>query len=654
MRNLLRPADTLLQCSRWVAACLLMLLLAPVAGGVDLDAFLKRDSFGAIKISPTGEYYAATVPLEDRTVLVVIRRADGQATARLGGNADTVIDDFHWANPTRVVASMAEKLGSEDRPFPNGQLYAVNVDGSRGVLLTAPASRVGVEAIGGHRNAAVYLLDLLPGDSRHVLVSVVEYAAAPQTSVEKLDIYTGQRSVVAAAPLRRARFVADRDGAVRFAIGAGDDNVSKLYYRSGREESWRLINDEAHSGIVERPLGLAADGSFAYLLAERDNGPDAVIAWYPDDGRRVELLRDPLVSPYAILRDPVSGEPAGAYFMHDGMRSRLFDQDSALAVRQRQLEAAFPGHAVAVGSATEDGRLLLVEVSSERNPGDFYLFDTEARHAEHVFSRRQWVDPALLPATRLISVQARDGLTLHGYLTEPQATPAPWPLVVLPHGGPFGVFDRWHFDEQSVLLAEAGYAVLRVNFRGSGNYGRRFEQAGARQWAGAMQRDLTDATRWAIDQGIAAADRICLVGASYGAYAALFGVASEPALYRCAVGYVGVYDLRQMYDDDAGISRSRKQWLDDWLGPRDSLDALSPVGMAARIQAPVLLIAGGRDRRAPIKHSQRMERALRKAGTPVETLYIATEGHGFYALAHRRQYYEQLLAFLARSLGGER
>ncbi|MBO8043248.1 S9 family peptidase, partial [Pseudomonas aeruginosa] len=176
--------------------------------------------------------------------------------------------------------------------------------------------------------------------------------------------------------------------------------------------------------------------------------------------------------------------------------------------------------------------------------------------------------------------------------------------------------------------------------------------AALKQWGRAMQDDVTDATRWAISEGIADARRICIYGASYGAYSAMMGAAREPGLYQCAAGYVGVYDLPLMFtggdiqDRDSGMS-----YLREWLGDPATLGAVSPVNLAERIRVPVFLAAGGQDKRAPIQHTERMEAALKRAGTPVESLYYKTEGHGFYTQAHRSEYYGKLLAFLSRSLG---
>ena len=635
----------------WWALPALILVVGTAHAQVDLGRYLKRDPFGTIKISPTGEYYAATVPLEDRTILVVMSRSDKQVTAKVGGERHSVVSDFEWANPERVVVSMAERYGSEDQPHPTGELYAVNADGSKRQMIFG---RFGLDG-GEPRQEAAFLIDTLRGDDRGVLISAFTVGADPKTRVERLDIYNGRRSASTDAPVRRARFVADASGEVRFAVGSGYDNVSKLYYRAKRGEEWRLINDEAQSGVVVWPLGFGPDGRTAYLQRENEQGPDEIVEYDTASGSITTRLRDQVVDPYAIVSDPATDAPQGALFMHAGIRSAFFDDGSLVARRQRLLENAFPGHAVSVTSATEDGKLLIVATWNERNPGDFYLFDTATSRASLIFSRREWFDPARAAPTRLIELRSRDGLPLYGYLTTPSSEPdATRALVVVPHGGPYGVYDEWEFNDDAQLLAEAGYAVLRINYRGSGNYGRAFLHAGAREWGARMQDDLTDATRWAIEQKIADPDRICVFGASYGGYAALMGAAREPGLYRCAVGYVGVYDLELMHKQASRTSKSRHAWTNDWVGSRGSLASVSPSRLAAAIKVPVLLAAGGEDEIAPIAHSKRMQKALLEAGATVETVYFETEGHGFYTEPHRREFYSHLLDFLARHLGGQR
>lgn len=611
------------------------------AATVDVDAFVRRDVFERIKISPTGTWLAATVPMDDRTVLVVMRREDKAITAKVHFGEDTVVDDFWWVSDDRVLAAEAERFGRNDEPWPTGQLAAIDADGKRPERLTSRED-----------STFSLLYDTLPADDRNVLIEATPYEKLSESWLDRLDVYTGRRTTIATAPVSNATFTIDAEGVARFARGYNNDNISKLYYRDRRGDPWRLINDEAVSGVVESAIGFSKDGSTAYLRVERRQGPDAIVAWTPGTDRRTELLADPRVDPSSVIWSIDSDTPAGVRYVHDGERTVFLDPQSMTAKQQRLLEKAFPGQTVDITSWTKDGRLLLAYIHGDRSPGDFYLYDTGTRKAELLVSRREWLDPTRMAALRSVEIRARDGLMLHGYLALPPDAPQTGlPMVVLPHGGPFGLYDEWSFDDDTQLLTQAGYAVLRVNFRGSGNYGRAFQSAGAREWGGRMQDDLTDATRWAIAQGVADPQRICIYGASYGGYAALMGVAKEPGLYRCAVGYVGVYDLEKLHKDGARRARSSRTWMTDWVGERGTLASISPVTLADRIKVPVFLAAGGKDLRAPIEHSERMEKALRTAGVPVETLYYPHEGHGFYDEAHRREFYVRLLAFLSKHMG---
>jgi dipeptidyl aminopeptidase/acylaminoacyl peptidase len=624
-------------------------LLSAGAGAVDLDRFLREDAFTTLKISPDGTYVAATVPLEDATAVAILRSADMSLVGSFRPPPKNHADTFDWVSNQRVVIGLAQKLGRLDRPQLTGELYGINADGRGGDLL------VGYR-VGGFNEGQVsaFLTDELATDDRNVLIAVWPFADNPFTRIERMDAVTGRRLIVARSPVQRADFTTDNTGEVRFAHGASSDNVRKLYYRTQKGDDWVLLNDESLSNRLEIPLGFSADGSLAYLWVEQPEGPDAILSWNPQTNERRMLLRDEIVDPGRIIYQPGTRVPVGALYFGDEPRARFFDDTSSTARLYRSLKAALRSP-VYVTSSTRDGRTVLVQTWSGSNPGDFYRYDTVEKKAALLASRNRWIDPSKSAEVRPVAVTARDGLKLHGFLTVPNGRQASQlPLVVMPHGGPIGVFDAGGYEHETQLLAAAGYAVLQVNFRGSSNYGRAHTAAGARQWGLRMQDDVTDATRWAIAEGIADEKRICIYGASYGAYAAMMGTVREPGLYQCAAGYVGIYDLPMMYErGDIQDDRSGVNYLREWLGPVEGLAAHSPVNLAAQVRVPVFLAAGGEDKRAPIQHTKKMEAALRRAGTPVESLYYKTEGHGFYTPAHQREYYTKLLAFLARSLGGE-
>ena len=629
------------------------------AQGVDLESFIKKDKFQIIRISPKGDYYAATVPLVDQTVLVVLRRSDNAVTAKFARGRHTHVEDFAWVNDERLLISTSEKFGDLERPQLTGELFAINANGSQPEILVG--QRVQAAGLGTkikpkrEERLVAELVDDLPGDDRNVIISVRAFLSDTYSRAERMDVYSGRRAPIVTAPVPNARFVTDNKGEVRFAVGSGVDNRQKLYYRESGRADWTLLNDVENSGLRQFPIGFSADNTVAYIETERESGPNVVVALELATGKKEQVLGDDNVDPAEYVFLPNSRTPVGARFEDGRPRMAFFDEDHAWSRLYRRLEGAFAPDPVHVTSQTSDLSVALVQTWSDRNPGDFFLVDVKGNKASHFLSLRPWFDPNMTSAMKPISMKARDGLELAGYVTYPHGKPEKGlPLIVMPHGGPYGLRDVWGFDDDVQMLAAAGYAVLQVNFRGSGGYGKSFEHAGAREWGGRMQDDLTDATRWAISQQIADPGRICIYGASYGGYAALMGVAKEPELYRCAVGYIGVYDLPTMHTEgDIQRRGSGETYLREWIGPREALGAVSPNRMAERIKVPVFLAAGGEDERAPIAHTKAMEEALRKAGASVETLYFPNEGHGFYVPENRREYYTRLLKFLANSLGGE-
>jgi dienelactone hydrolase len=627
----------------------------PVAAAPSLDDFLRRDIFSQMKLSPDGEYLAATVPLDGRNALVVLRRADLQKTADVAMLPNNYVSDFWFANNQRVLFSVAQKFGQLEQPQSTGEIFALNADGSQKATVIAGFRADDVKATRIKRSSqlvGVQLLDLLKNNDDEVLITTSAFTSTGYPEVERMNVNDGRRVRVAKSPITYGGFAVDPLGQVRFAFGMNADNRQKTYYRDARGDKWRLVNDEDATDQTATPVGFDAAGTTAYLRVSHASGPDGLYAYDTATGKKTLVLMDETVDPYSVLRSPVDGSVYGVMFLGPMPRIAYLDAEHPLARLHASMAANFPDQFVMPSSYTDDGRVALFVVGSDRNPGDFYLLDAESKQATYIASRANWLNTDELATTRAISLNARDGLTLHGFLTVPNGSNGRnMPLIVLPHGGPFGPFDFWLFEPERQIIASRGYAVLQVNFRGSGNYGRSFEKAGHRQWGGPMQDDLTDATRWAIEQGIADPQRICLYGSSYGGYASLMGAAKEPALYRCIAGNVGVYDMEVMYHaGDIARSVFGQNFLKEALGKTD-LAAVSPNRLADRITAPVFLAAGGKDDRAPPKHTELMRDALKRAGRQVESKIYKNEGHGYFAPEARKDYYTRLLAFFDRHLG---
>lgn len=650
---------------RWLGACVVVVagLVANAAAfaqtaGHTMDDFLRKDKFESIKISPDGRHFAATVPIEDGgNILTVIDMENMKMTGYFKPVGKIVVADFTWANPDRILMSVARTFGQLDRPQLTGEIYAMNADGKRQALLVGQgggAPTIGRSTGKGESIVAAFLLDDAPEDPRSVLVSTFPLLGGetPFTKVERIDVMSGRRSVVASAPVQRASFDLDHQGKVRFAAGQGVDNRVLTYYRKTEKSEWQLFNDEGESGRVVAPLGFAPDGSVAYIAVEAARGPTAIHAMNPETLEMTEVMRSEFADPVAPIREIGGRGVIGAWFYEGRAVMRFFDPDHPDAVLLRSLEASFPGMVVAIDSATVDRSKAVVSVSSDRAPTNYFLFDIPGKKVGHLVARRDWIDPERTAAMQPIQLTNRDGMTLHGYLTLPHGVEARnLPMVVNPHGGPIGIADTWGFNSEVQMLAAHGYAVLQINFRGSGNYGRAHRQAGFGQWGDGMIRDITDAARWVVEQGIADPDRMCIYGASYGGYASLMSVASEPDLYRCAIGYVGIYDIPMMFGrGDIQERRSGMTYLNDMFEGVDQ-EAISPTRLANRIKVPVMLAAGAEDERTPPEHTVAMAKALEAAGVPVTSRVVAREGHGFSIEENQTWFYGSMLEFLDRHIG---
>jgi dipeptidyl aminopeptidase/acylaminoacyl peptidase len=624
--------------------------------------FIRPAEFSEVQLAPDGKHIAALVPRPDtpyENMLAVIDTATSKPVATIRSGSRTMIWRYRWVNDHRLVMALAVRTSSLEKPEYTGELIAFDADGSHGVYLFG--TRGGTYADSNHmlhggqrREAYARLIDTTPlQDGRYLLVQTQPFTDDPAGSVpsiERLDTVSGNSKRVIGGPAPDTDIVLDHQGEPRAALG-GTYHRPKLWLREAGKD-WTLFNDSAKTQVSILPLSFQRDDRRLYVLVSHAQGPSSVELLDLQTGQRSLVYRGVFGDPGDGLAT-ADGKDIYGIVTNDGARGvHYLDPASHEAQISEAVGKSFPGQLVELTSFTDDGRLAIVKVSGDRDPGDYYLFDLDKQQARYLFSERRWLSPKQMHAMTPVELAARDGVTLHGFLTEPSGR-GPFPLVVVPHGGPHGVADRWDFDEETQLLASRGYAVLQVNYRGSGGFGSHFEALGYRQWGAAMQDDLTDATRWAIREGHADAQRICIYGTSYGGYAALEGAVREPELYRCAIGYAGVYDLRiQLDKSDTKRSDSGVDYLKIVLGDdRAELLRRSPLAGVDRIKANLLLIHGGLDARAPYANFNVFTSALDKQGKHYESLTEAQEGHGFFLQEHRLAMYDKLLDFLDRNIG---
>ena len=340
--------------------------------------------------------------------------------------------------------------------------------------------------------------------------------------------------------------------------------------------------------------------------------------------------------------------------MTDGLKRVTTWFDPRYARLQASLDASLPDH-VNLIQPNESGRVLVYSYS-DKDPGRWYLVDTKAMSMKLVGQRMPSIDPDRMQPMRTLHYPSFDGLSIPAYLTLPGKPSGPAPTVVLIHGGP-QARDRWAFDVEAQILAAHGYAVFQPQFRGSSGFGKKFEEAGYGQWGQAMQEDINAGVRYLVEQKIADPQRLCIVGGSYGGYAALWALAKDPQLFKCGVSLAGVSDLRRMLHDDSDMSQNAivreivRHRLGDAGEMKATFDSVSPLKHADRIVAPLLLVHGDLDRRVPVSHGKQMHDAMTALGKDVEWIEFPDEGHGLSRPANMRIYYASVFRLLERTIG---
>ena len=618
--------------------------------------FVKQRDFSDIKLSPSGKYIAAVISLPDEpheNAFAILDGRTGSVVRFIHSGERALINSYFWANDERLVASLSYQFDKLDTPYATGEIFSIDADGTKQVDLFGIRKR---RLVTNHRDNGIgSVIYSKPTGSDEILVESndpTNYNRDSPTLVQLVNVNTGEAKLVGKGPTHDAELVADHSGQVRAATRGFSGYSSSLWIRKDNDSDWILINNPAKSRVNIDPIGFNRDNSKLYVLVSSGTGPDSIQLMDMSSLKRSMVYQGQFADPGEMLRT-ADGQDYYAIVTMDGKEELHFLDDNALETRlTKALQASFPGQLVLLRSFTANGKRAMVEVSSDRNPGDYYVLDTDTMQAGHLVKAMPQIDPQQQHAMEPIAFGARDGLTIHGFLTLPDG-PKPYPLIVLPHGGPQLLHDVWEFNREAQLFASRGYAVLQVNYRGSGGYGSWFQTLGYRKWGLTMQDDLTDATHWAIDKGYATQQRVCIYGASYGGYAALEGVVREPELYKCAIGYAGVYDLRvQLDDSDTVETRLGRNILSMILGDdRDELLARSPLSGVPKIKADLLLLHGGKDPRVPIKNFYELTHALDKNHKHYEQLVMPQEGHGFFVPEHNEQAYETMLQFLDRNIG---
>lgn len=645
-------------------------LLAPniyASEQTPLRHFAEFSTWSSIKISPDGSHLAGIVDTDSglggsKLMVIDTKTMENLHQISIGGSG--FIGSFVWANNERLIAWEAVKSGIQEIPFSTGNIIAVNIDGTKKRWIYGAGKKQQSHLRRFSSRVSASVAHKLPEDDRHVLMEVYTWGSkdGAYTRLVKLNIYNGREISLGSSPIKNASLMVDPGGALRFAYGSDidDEEAWKVFERQG--ENWKLLSrtDEYKGRLI--PEAFVPNEEAILVLDNIDTDTEALYHYNLESGEKTLLYKHPYVDVGGIEMDLIEGTGnttgylAGVWVEPDYKTFIPLSEESEYNRMLLALQAQFPEHVVEITSETSakdlDRELAVVSVRSDKLPGMYLLFDKTNKKLSRIRQAHSYIDSSKMRPMEPYKITVRDGKTIYGYLTRPEGK-GPFPLIMHPHGGPYGPRDRWGFNPEVQMLASRGYAVLQVNFRGSGGYGKDFMYSAFQQWAGEMQDDLTDSVRWAIDSGITEEGRVCVYGASYGGYSALMSAVKEPDLYACTAGYVGVYDLELM--SKKGDIQRRDDGL-DYINEAicdspASCKAGSPITYLDRLKADVMIIHGKDDQRVPFAHAEVLRDELDKRDIDYEWLVKAKEGHGFVSVDNREELFKKLLAFFDKNIG---
>ena len=631
---------------------LLTLNLNLMSDIIPVEDFYKKSDIGSVRISPSGKYLSTKISLAKTSAVVITERATNKTTHIQHFGEDSFVGDYLWLTDERIAFSLRKKNAAYARPWFMGQLEAINADGSSKKMIIGSenvrrATRVARNDIG---RTGFYLVSRYKEDKDHILIGMLE---KDYPTLFMVNIHSGKKSKIATSPAMGGDIILDTNNEFRLSIGENIKNQRTIYYRDSLDSEWELHGVYSMGQGEVIPYAFSPDNSFLYATCNIEASTDGICKYFPKTKTTELIYRNENVDASTwIDRDTHELLSINVY---DGKGEEIWMTKSALMVKKmRALEKVFPNHSVSLADSTENRDELIIYVSSDTDPGGYYSFKTKTNELKDLgLSPRGWINPSDMSPMEPISYQARDGLTIHGYLTRPKGQKNNLPLIVLVHGGPHGVRDYWGHDREVQHLASRGFAIVQLNYRGSGGYGREFLKSGFNHWGDTMQDDLTDGVNWLVDQGIADKERLCIYGASYGGYAAMMSSAREPDLYKCAVGYVGVYDV-DSFTTVGNIPgyRAGSAYLKDVI-PADPAkrDAFSPSMQASKIKAEVFLIHGKKDRQAHFNNYEIMTEKFDDLNKPYKSLVKFDEEHGFYKTENVIELAYDLEEFFMKHIG---
>ncbi|MEO8055034.1 MAG: alpha/beta fold hydrolase [Acidobacteriota bacterium] len=614
---------------------------------LDRELFFGNPEIAGAQLSPDGKYIAFLKPWKETRNVWVKKTGEGYDKARLvTADPKRPIPGFFWTRDSKKILFVQDKDGDE-----NYNVYAVDPAATPEAGKEAPAARNLTDAKGAR--AQIYSVPKADPDT--IFVGLNDRDASWH-DVYKVKISTGERTLVKKNTEKIGGWVFDNAGALRLAArtsGKGDTEILRV-----DEGGFKLV----YTCTVFESCGPARfhkDNTRVYMESNKGE-PDLVrlMLFDPATGREEVVETDPMKRVdfgSAIFSDATDELVATSY---EDDRTRIYFRDKNWEADYNLLKKKLGDKEVLPNSSTADESVWLVTASSDTDPGSRYLFDRKTKKLSLEYVSRERIPREHMAPMKAIHYKSSDGLEIPAYLTLPKGVDAKnLPLVVFPHGGPWAR-TTWGFSNYAEFLANRGYAVLQPNFRSSTGYGKKFLNAGNKQWGDLMQDDLTWGVKHLVAQGVVDAKRVAIMGGSYGGYATLAGVAFTPDLYAAGVAIVAPSNLLTLLETIPPYWESGRVIFHARMGDpntpegKKQLERQSPLNSAAKIKTPLLVVQGANDPRVKKAESEQIVIALRDRGFPVEYILAPDEGHGFARPVNNMAMMAAAEAFLAKRIGG--
>jgi dipeptidyl aminopeptidase/acylaminoacyl peptidase len=620
-------------------ACLPSLARAePKPSIIPLADFAALPVLSKPLLSPDGRRIAARHTADGKTSIAILDADHPGVTIRAIPLGKGHVYSLVWAGNNRLLLTVLTIGNVNGFQFPFLRLIAIDVATS-------------FSRVVDNKSRGLYAGDVIYADPSGdwALVAGQDYVDT-FPSVKRVDLNTGQATVIEKPRDDVWDWFADDHGVVRAGV-AYDQRHWKLWYRDKPDEKLRAIK-----GKFDKPNDSAVDrfifrGDKSWIVTNERTGRFGLYKFDPGSGTVGEpIYENAEVDIDDPVYDPVTGEISAVPYEDDRHHSNWLDPE--LKALQTKLDRALPNSVNITVDMTADKKHVLVWSASASDPGRYYLLDRTASEMHAVVDPYPRIDPTSLAEVKAVRYEARDGLSLRAYLTLPKGREAKnLPLIVFPHGGPFER-DHWEYDPWVQFLANRGYAVLQPEFRGSTGFGKDLVEKGYGEWGRKMQDDIDDGVDWLARIGQIDTHRVCIVGASYGGYAAIWAAVRNPERYRCAASMAGVSDVPAMLSYDKKTF-SAPRYFREWrshVGGETNVDlaAVSPINFVGRIRTPLLIGHGEQDTNVPSSQSHKLVDALTKAGANVTSVFYKEGGHGFDSSADLQDWLARLEAFLTK------